>query len=466
MKKIGLIVLVMVFALSFSVQAGVSTGKDVASAREITINGSFDNTMVSRDSGVTSVLDCVPKPGKQASDLFWSPLITLNLGIDVGDKVTALVQLQNRRLDAAIGTAANVDFFGGDNIEMAVEQAYVQVEKLIIDELTFKYGGQNLKFAVRENGDAFFMDTNNSRTMNLPYTEANIYKVVGGIAKDTCEFGGARFDYGSLKNNNYKVSFYWGVVNESLAGRTDERITGLVGWYKVPGGDPRNTATATVSKTFNEGTKLDIQTIGVGGNYFGAMPDLELYGEYYTQSGDFATGIDQSSSAYRLGGKYDIKNPALKPYIDVSYWYLSGGGTTTKNKNFMSYENVQSTLILEDNIWGLDIDSNYKVLKMEAGLTQQLDIEKDGTPEPLDVKLIFGTFSLVADPATKTAGQTVSKNLGTEIDVVATLHFNKNLSFTLGYAKLTGGDFFTSTGGYGVKSSGMQMIVLDSKLKF
>ncbi|MFA5794470.1 MAG: alginate export family protein [Candidatus Brocadiia bacterium] len=466
MKKIGLLVLVMVFVLGLSVQAGVSTGKEASSAKEITINGSFDNTMVSRDSGVTSVLDCMPAPGKQASDLFWSPLITLNFGVDVGDKVTALVQLQNRRLDAALGTTANVDFFGGDNIEMAVEQAYIQVEKLIIEELTLKYGGQSLKFSAREGGDAFFMDTNNSRIMALPYTEANIYKVVGALAKDTCEFGGFRFDYGSLKNNNYKASFYWGVVNESLTGRADERLTGLAGWYKIPGGDPRNIATGTISKTFNEGTKLSIQTIGVGGNYFGSMPNLELYGEYYTQSGDFSATVDQASSAYRIGGKYDIKNEKLKPYVDVSYWYLSGGGSTTKNKNFMSYENVQSTMILEDNIWGLDIDSNYKVLKMEAGLTHKLDVDKDGTAEPLNVKLLFGTFSLVADPASKTAGQTVSKNLGTEIDVVATLHFNKSLSFTLGYATLSGGDFFTSAGGYGVKEDSMQMIVLDSKLKF
>lgn len=466
MKRAMLLALMMLFAAGLTVSADVTTGKDASNAKKIEITGGFDNSMVSRDTGLTSVLDGCQKPATWPSDLFWSPLITLNLGIDVGDKATALVQLQNRRLDAATGTAANVDFLGGDNVEMAVEQAYINVDNLMIPSLTFKYGMQNLKFALREGGDAFFMDTNFSEVLAMPVTEANIYRGAA-LPKDTSEFGGVKVDYGSLKGavpTNYKVSFFWGVVNESLTGRADERLTGLTGWYKLPVGD-KNFATAGVTKIQNEAAHADIQTINVGVDYFGAMPNLELYAEYYTQSGDLTRTVDQSASAYRAGAKYDIANP-LKPYVDVSYWFLSGGGTATKNKNFLSYENVQSTMILEDNVFGLDVDSNYKVLKVEAGISYKLDIDKDGVGEPLTVKLLFGQFTLADDPATMTAGQVLKDSLGTEIDLVATLYLNSNISFSLGYAKLTGGDFFTSAGGYNAAAADMQMIVFDTKLKF
>ncbi|MBI4712130.1 MAG: hypothetical protein HY762_02310, partial [Planctomycetes bacterium] len=96
-------------------------------------------------------------------------------------------------------------------------------------------------------------------------------------------------------------------------------------------------------------------------------------------------------------------------------------------------------------------------------ISTQMDINKDGTGEPLNVKVLFGQFNLADKPIN--AG-VVKDSLGQEIDVTATLQYNKSLSFMLGYATLSDGDFFTSAGGYNADSGNMKMVVFDTKLKF
>lgn len=463
MKKIGVILMALAFVIGSinMISAGVvNTEQSTTAAKQIKVSGEVDMPMVSRDKGVNSVLDGVAGPAHQDSDNIWSPLITLNLNIDVGDKITSLIQLQNRRLDFGFGTGANVDFLGGDNIELAVKQAYLKLEKFLVQDLNFTYGLQNIKTTLREGEGAFFIDSGNS---NCNYNNF-LTEMYGARFKDFGEFGGFKFDYGSLKNSNYQVTIFFGKIFETATGvdqlHNDDLLNGAIVWFK-PNINELLLNGSLVQMT-NSRADINISTIGVGGDYTGAVPNMELYGEFYTQTGDYNKVIEQAASAMRFGGKYDIQH-SLKPYVDVSYWMLSGGGTGTKNKNFLSFENVASTMILEDDVFGLDLDSNYTAVKVEGGISTMIDIDKDGSSEELKLKILIGSFNLSKVPG---AAPNASKKLGTEIDLVATLQYNPSLAFTLGYATLSGADFFTDTTTYNAAESTMGMIIFGTTLKY
>jgi hypothetical protein len=462
MKKIGLALVAVAFVIAAGnlLNAGqVVTEQTAASAKQIKVSGEVETPMVSRDTGVNSVLDGAAQTG----DSLWSPLITLNIDAALGDKISSFIKLQNRRLDDGIGTAANVDFMGGDNIDLSVKEAFLKLEKFIVQDLTFTYGLQNIKATLRDGEGAFYLDTNyaSSNAVNGFLTEPDA-TATWQRHKDTSEFGGLRFDYGSLKNNNYQGALFTGTFQKNPAGlglHDTTTLNGALFWYKLGDGKIVN---VLLTKMGNHKAGSDIQTIGLGGIYNNVMPNLDLYGEFYSQTGDVAAGMSHAASAYRLGAKYDIKH-SLKPYVDLSYWNLSGGGTATKNKNFVSMENVKSTMILEDAVFGLDLDSNYTAIKLATGITTKVDIDKDGSPEELNIKLLFGQFSLSDQPNSLTG---VDDSLGTEINLLLTLQYNPSVAFTLGYATLSGGKFFTDAGTYGAAEDSMKMVTFGANVKF
>lgn len=465
MSKRWLVLVGLVFVLgsiNFITAGTVSTEATATSAKQIKLSGEIEMPMVSRDRGVNSVLDGVIKPASQDGDTILSPLITLNVGIDVGDKITSLIQLQNRRLNTAVGTAANVDFFGGNNISADIKQAYVKFEKFVIPDLNFTYGLQNVKFTLRDGEGAFFMDTSASPNLISGFlTEPN--GAVWSRVKNPGDFGGLRFDYSSLKNNNYQGTLFVGKIAETATGvdvlHNDTTVNGAIVWYKL---DDDKVFNAILTQFFNPKAGTNIRTIGVGANYGNTIPNLGVFGEFYTQDGHAIKSVNQSATAFRTGAHYDIKNK-LKPYVEVSYWLLSGGGSAGTNKNFVSLGNVKSTMILEDSVFGLNLNSNYTAIKTEAGVTTKVDIDKDGAPEELKFKILFGQFTLKDQPRGLSG---VSDRLGTEIDLVGTLQFNPNVGFTLGYANLNGARFFTSPATYCASDSSMTMIIFCTNLKF
>ena len=61
---------------------------------------------------------------------------------------------------------------------------------------------------------------------------------------------------------------------------------------------------------------------------------------------------------------------AMRPWLDVSYWELSGedDATDSDNSNFVSLESNSDTIVVEDAYYGLDIDTNYRAAKIKGGL--------------------------------------------------------------------------------------------------
>lgn len=412
------------------------------------IEGEIDAPFTYRSSEMTTVLDGTD----QEYDVLLSPGISISMKWNLADKVSAFLQLENTRLDdGALGTAANTEAAGTDTSNLIVEQAYIKVEGFISEKLNFTLGTQDLTFTLRKGEGAFFMDIAESEVFIEPnlgligdVAEAGDAPFLGDArTKGTSEFGGFVFNYGSLADDNYAATLFWGVARETGADANvipalrdaDDKLFGVNVDYKLSG-DDRNLVKVLLTTVDNVEFGTNIMTIGVGADYFGAVENLELYAEFYTQSGDAMTKTDAKGNAFRLGGKYDIQHD-LKPYVELSIWSLSGDkGKAGETAEFISYENVDSTLILEDHLFGLDLDSNYTATKIEAGIETSLDINGDGTAEPVSVKFLFGQFTVAEVPSG------VKDGLGTEIDITATLHYTENLSFTFALGMLSGADFF------------------------
>jgi len=444
MKKVGLCLMIAVLCICFistTNAQGVKTGGQADSAKDITITGGIDTLMVSRDTGVTSGICGVPKAG----EFFMAPLIALNLDAEVAEKVSGYICLADRLYNGYAAPDAGATRLGCSNTNPAFTQAYVKVSEFVDQKVSFTLGLQDLKYTLRKGEGAFFLDV--ASNLNTLGTNA--------------EFGGLKGCYGDMAKDNYAVEGFYGTIQETGIVNRDANIKGVNVDYKLPGENNMLKVILT-SMTGMPAVirQANIMTIGVGCDYW-AMPALDVYGEVYNQSGPFKVGAvkcTQAAMAYRIGADYKIEHE-LKPVVGLSYWNLSGdkASSAKKNEGFMSYENVQSAMIIEDNAYGLDRNNNYNAIKVDAGITTALDINHDGKGEPVDVKLLIGMFN---DNQAVAAG--VSKVLGTEIDLAATLHYTESLAFTLGLDMLSGAKELKDRGLEG----SAQMITFDTRLKF
>jgi len=490
MEKVGLWLLIAMLVITLigttNAQGGKLGGK-ADSAKEITISGEIDLTTVYRNSGISSILDGTATPAITESDYFITPRITLDFDIDVGDKVSGFVRLANSQVNAIQASAEPSTRLGAHNTNPAFKQAYVKVSEFMTPDLSFKIGLQDLKYTLRKGEGAFFMDVANSRLNGANNDLGWCNTQVGGVGSfgGFAEFGGFVFNYGNIEKSNYAVDVFYGTINETGTVHNDESLFGVHVDYKLPQGE-KNMIKALIVQSTADGARVaassyvdaSIMTFGAGCDYW-AMPALEVYGEFYSQSGDLGKdwngsgwdAIKQSASAMRFGGQYDLSEvlnkPDLKPWAGLSYWSLSGdkGITTKDNEDFLSYSNVQSTLILEDKLLGLGLDTNYTAIKIEAGITTSIDINKDGKGEELGVRLLVGQFTLATAYDKATTG-IKEDALGQEIDIVTTLKYTESLSFSLGIGTVSGADFFEDPMGYNVDNAGMTMVTFDTKLKF
>jgi hypothetical protein len=199
-----------------------------------------------------------------------------------------------------------------------------------------------------------------------------------------------------------------------------------------------------------------VWTIGLGVDYF--WNNFEFYGELYFQFGNWwdetdlpammpwmdadEDTIDQSAWAGYLGAKYTFADVTAKPWIDLSFTYISGdegdvSDSSPENGDFMSYENNNATMIVEDSLLGLDIDSNYWKIMLDLGASFKLHEENDFV-----INLTWAWFQLIDEPnrlglpeptaATVAGNDTwdINDDLGHEIDLKFSWAYSKQCTFT------------------------------------
>lgn len=188
-------------------------------------------------------------------------------------------------------------------------------------------------------------------------------------------------------------------------------------------------------------------TIGIGVDLRDfLLKGLEVYGEFYLQTGDAGQvvvgaaeeSIQANGRAAQIGFEYNhvVGNP-MPVWFGANLTYYSGDGDSAaenddKVDRFASYESVGDLLILENMYYGYDIDSNYRVIKINAGARFTVSREND-----MRVDLLLGFARQNED---SNFGTSTEDALGNEVDVRGVLDLTKQVQLKGSFAILAGSD--------------------------
>jgi hypothetical protein len=413
--------------------------------------------------------------------------ITLNLNIRLSHTANLFIQMETQD-DAYAFESHRV---GDNNQIITFEQGWLKVEEIFGGDLdvTLKIGLMDVKFETRNLGrDTFLLDITESEN---PFTGLPVLNnTANGFPSNTAHPSAYVRDlYGFSRNKSLGGNAWF--HQYSLQSKKSEAGGAIVTWRLgkdvlldlgaltvMEGGMAYKDTNivffnfdfefdlTTHEKGIKKGESLDdrslINVIAVG--FFGDSSmvtdiglgmdllidlspsvELELYTEahyqygakYYTETINLGTAtadrplIRHEAYGFYGGMRLEISDDSnMRPYFDFSYWRISGdrGDVDSENRDFMSMENVDTTLILEGNEVGFDIDCNYTAFKGEIGFHLPSDLSS------IAFRITGGVFWLLKSPmdivdvnidgATgeyRTYAQrytgTSRKNLGWEIDV-------------------------------------------------
>lgn len=113
----------------------------------------------------------------------------------------------------------------------------------------------------------------------------------------------------------------------------------------------------------------------------------------------------------------------METFFDASFWYISGDDDDPNretNNDLVTYEDIDTTLIMEDNDYGLDVDQNYWAIKFKTGCSL-----KPLTKEDIRLEILYAHFSAIDAPGNR------SKRMGDEVDIRVIWEYSPDLMFAL-----------------------------------
>lgn len=353
----------------------------------------------------------------------------------------------NTSLKVKVENREDTRMGGLNNLPLRFEEASLTAKNFFTTDLTLNFGVIQADI----NGP-FFVQANYSESAWSGKNSA--VPVRASLAASAwMEPFGLSFNY---KQPQWSLDFLWATVVENGGTTFDENIAGLKFTFNLPDTIGRNSSVNLsytmfkngVAGGFVSGDEQDIRTIGFGFNIgsLGAMPALSIHGDYYQQSGDAGrtsatTTLDAGGKAWRLGVVWQDAAMANKPWLSLAYWSISGDDNSTDSDEdrFFSYENVGRDnggfLIMEDHEFGLDVDNNYKSIRLGLGVSA----------DKVKLSLMYGMFTALEDTpaigsAALTGGRTRDDGLGSELDLKLTYEYSAALKFDFVLAMLQSAD--------------------------
>ena len=291
----------------------------------------------------------------------------------------------------------------------------------------------------------------NRFSWNAP-AETGTVEAGGIVLSHTSKFG---FGLGK-QQRRYVITqfdFIFATTYETLYVNQDRDIAGVVGrfWYPLKEQPILWGQLAVLSYGINVNSR--IWTLG-GGVAYKATESWTLYMEAYGQTGDLYEGyvrpanpndpwywlssrdgtITQQAFGGYLGIRYEVK-PTEKsgpfarwrPYFDLSYWWISGDKNPydRRNQDFLTYEDVDTTLVLEEDRYGCDLDTNYEALKVIIGCKPHTKVR---------LYMVFANIRKARD-------YTAKDRIGREIDFVIRWQYTEDLSFRFGLGYVWQADY-------------------------
>ena len=402
--------------------------------RYITLSGHLGSSLLFRDDFFSdSTL------GNNSTNLdgdFFDPRVMLKIDIQMANNIRGVVEIQNEERNdilhqTSLGNIYITNRTAANQFQFQFEKAFVQVDDFLMKGLKFRTGIIPHKYSLRADGQSFFLNLGEAES---PFATRADTHATGFLAS-----------YQPIEVVEFYVDAFYFVTSESGFDRRDETVAGINFDIYLPKTVKKDDeSTLTLARFFNlmfssiqSDNGAEIWSIGTGFNYFfTGDPNiyvLETYGEAIFQWGEYNrknkapafSNINQDHLAFGayVGTKFKYENSDFKPYADLSFWYISGDDDDPKrhkNNDFVSYEDIDSSLIMEENDYGLDVDSNYWSIKFKTGMKLNPIFN-----EEMRLELLYGHFRAIDSAPGR------SKRMGDEIDVRVVWEYSPDLVFSL-----------------------------------
>ncbi len=437
---------------SVSAQADISPDSTVEGnvvgkrSFKITISGEFSFSLVGRNDELfeAALGDAVTgNPGAplvpssatgSGGEVFFDPMITLNMEFELANRLSAFVQLETQffELRNRAGGVLGVDR------DLEVEQAYIRWENAFNqDNLDFQFGIQDFRKDFTQNGNPFLVDVAHSESpFNNPAVRPADFGTPQSSSSGSPGIQEAAGAYAAYNWGESMVDFWYFTLSETFRKNSDDVMFGASLEHDY--GDSGH-AGLILMVLQNSGSTY-LWTLGGGG--YGSLADgaVKVYGEFYAQAGDYARQLgrrvkQQEAFAGYAGLRFFLPgNEDSEPFIDVSYWEVTGddNGDDFVNEAFVSLENNNDTIVVEDGYYGLDIDSNYRAFKVKGGFTPANNITFEA---------LYGLFFLQDNNGLADARPNSDPDrIGSEIDFRLNYRPADNVLFQLRTGWLVDGD--------------------------
>ena len=484
--------------------ADVTTKTKRSDTNKIEISGNMGLAAVFREDFFDSFFPRrdVASPGtwdKDRDEIFGIPRLSLTLQAKLKDELGAVVTLA--LVPGTYGFEAPL--FGAKNSFIYVEEMYAYAKDFLGDYTDLYVGEKNVKIDLRENGDEFFcnilqsenpftgavhtdpaltgISTSVSGDYSLddppaalavpplsspggmhwnPYLGGNAWwNNYAGQSKNST-FVGAQVAWALSRDKTghepFQVDFAIGMVLESHLARTDT-VFFLC----------RPLITFDITGTFKHLSRIQFilsmisgdkdTAVGALGLGFSIKPvaELELFAEYMGQFGEYTAaqrdpGCDKihqrAHAAYggiRVEPEIKLqKQLSITPFVEASFWWIGGdrGDPYQSNEDFISFEDVDTFMIVEDNDFGLDIDCNYNAIKTEIGVRF----------ETFELSIRFGSFRVNFAPHQDLYGKapwgaSYHRLIGNEIDLRVEWRLKESVRVRIGAGFLFDAFFLDDT---------------------
>ena len=427
MKKSALFApaLIAVMALSAYAQQGIQTSADRKETLKVTVSGGFDIDWVFRGKELVSVLG-----GGFQDEARIESNSNVRFDLDLSSKVSVILNLAAVRLN---GDYTNIGTLGSDGQSVEIWDVAVRMQEVLDQAVTMQVGTQNdFSFDIRGKGSCLFFAPGQAGTFGANNGGTLDYNQVAGAVlwynRDAAHFAVALLpavlEGGAASNDEaaYAVTFYYDLDSVGKGSRIGAIL-----------------AVNTLSQAAAGSATSSIITIGGGASLkgLGGMNNLEVFAEFYVQSGDIGTNGDAGGTAFNIGGRFDLEGDSA-PWVELNITMLSGDDDPldTDIDQFLSYENVNDFMIVESNTYGINLGTNYRAIKIMGGMSFTA-----GGGEKNNVTLSggLGFFTASEDIA---AGGSVGNTdkIGTEFDVKLAYWYSRAVSIDVGFAMLFGSE--------------------------
>ena len=408
----------------------LTTKKDMVDTVKVNVSGRLVLDYVWRSSELEAAVVTGGTLGTGESENTFEGYAAVRFEVELTDKVSAVVEVGTERVDAgAINAWGQASASAG--LDVVLREAHVVLGDFLTQGLWLQVGIETWSFDVRGKGSAFAFDPRHSqsfgRNLGAPpaSNDPEELQPVGGVftyKRDqlsldvvllpaTIEGGPASADEAL-----YAVDLFYSIDN---LGSRAGAILAIVDLGDSAGFSGRNGA---------------VMTLGAGAVLKGLTKGLEVYGEIYFQFGSAGVDegavdqdLDAAGIAFQVGAEFTLDTGL---FLGANITLISGDDDLADGDvdSFLSYENVNDLIILEDMYFGVDWDSNYFAVKLSAGIPLQIKTKDD-----LVVSAILGITKANEDVGTE-------DGLGTEFDVRARWAVTKQAALQAAVGFLFGSD--------------------------